>query len=311
MTHPAPRRSSPRAGAARPTDRVRVTVATRRSPLALAQSRAVAEALASHGHEAPLLELTTSGDRWSLAGAAARPGMDVKGMFVKELEEALLAGRADIAVHSAKDLPGDLPTGLAVIATPRREDPGDVLVGAAGGLDALPPGARVGTTSPRRRAQVLAARPDLQVVEVRGNVDTRLAKLDAGEVDALVLAAAGLRRLGITRDDACPLPLDVCLPAAGQGIVAIEGRDGDPDVRAACAALDDPRARACLDAERAFLGRLGGGCAVPAGALCEADGDLLRMRAWWDGSGRSADLEGSVDDPAALGARAAEAVGAA
>jgi len=208
MPHPAPRPPSPRAGAARPTDRVRVTVATRRSPLALAL----------HGHEAPLLEVTTSGDRWSLAGAAARPGMDVKGMFVKELEEALLAGRADIAVHSAKDLPGDLPAGLAVIATPRREDPGDVLVGAAGGLDALPPGARVGTTSPRRRAQVLAARPVLQVVEVRGNVDTRLAKLDAGEVDALVLAAAGLRRLGIVRDDACPLPLDVCLPAAGQGI---------------------------------------------------------------------------------------------
>ncbi|MEO2140362.1 MAG: hydroxymethylbilane synthase, partial [Thermoleophilia bacterium] len=157
----------------------------------------------------------------------------------------------------------------------------------------------------------LAARADLQVVEVRGNVDTRLAKLDAGEVDALVLAAAGLRRLGIVRDDACPLPLDVCLPAAGQGIVAIEGRADDAAVRAACAGLDDPRARACLDAERAFLGRLGGGCAVPAGALCEADGDLLRMRAWWDGSGRSADLEGSSDDPAALGARAAEAVGAA
>ncbi|MGB1377534.1 MAG: hypothetical protein ACPG7S_06890, partial [Miltoncostaeaceae bacterium] len=127
----------------------------------------------------------------------------------------------------------------------------------------------------------------------------------------LVLAAAGLRRLGIVRDDACPLPLDVCLPAAGQGIVAIEGRADDAAVRAACAGLDDPRARACLDAERAFLGRLGGGCAVPAGALCEADGDLLRMRAWWDGSGRSADLEGSADDPADLGARAAEAVGAA
>jgi len=310
MPHPAPRPPSPRAGAAPPTDRVRVTVATRRSPLALAQSRAVADALASRGHDAPLLEVTTSGDRWSLAGAAARPGMDVKGMFVKELEEALLAGRADIAVHSAKDLPGDLPAGLAVIATPRREDPGDVLVGAAGGLGALPAGARVGTTSPRRRAQVRAARPDLQVVEVRGNVDTRLAKLDAGEVDALVLAAAGLRRLGIVRDDTCPLPLDVCLPAAGQGIVAIEGRADDAAIRDACAVLDDPHARVCLEAERAFLGRLGGGCAVPAGALCEADGALLRMRAWWDGSGRSADLEGTADDPAALGARAAEAVGA-
>jgi hydroxymethylbilane synthase len=289
---------------------MRVTVATRRSALALAQSRAVAVALEDAGHEAPLLEMTTTGDRWSLAGSQAQPGMDVKGMFVKELEEALLDGRADIAVHSAKDLPGDLPPGLAVIATPAREHPGDVLVGSPGGLDALPAGARVGTTSPRRRAQVLAARPDLQVVEVRGNVDTRLAKLDAGDVDALVLAAAGLRRLGIARDDAVALPLDLCLPAAGQGIVAIEGRDGDDAVRQACAALDDPASRACLAAERAFLARLGGGCSVPAGALCQMDGDTLRMRAWWDGSGLFADVDGPVDDPAGLGARAAEQVGA-
>lgn len=289
---------------------MRVTVATRRSALALAQSRAVAVALEDAGHEASLLEMTTTGDRWSLAGSQAQPGMDVKGMFVKELEEALLDGRADIAVHSAKDLPGDLPPGLAVIATPAREHPGDVLVGSPGGLDALPAGARIGTTSPRRRAQVLAARPDLQVVEVRGNVDTRLAKLDAGDVDALVLAAAGLRRLGIARDDAVALPLDLCLPAAGQGIVAIEGRDGDDAVRQACAALDDPASRACLAAERAFLARLGGGCSVPAGALCQMDGDTLRMRAWWDGSGLFADVDGPVGDPAALGARAAEQVGA-
>ncbi len=289
---------------------MRVTVATRRSALALAQSRAVAVALEDAGHEASLLEMTTTGDRWSLAGSQAQPGMDVKGMFVKELEEALLDGRADIAVHSAKDLPGDLPPGLAVIATPAREHPGDVLVGSPGGLDALPAGARIGTTSPRRRAQVLAARPDLQVVEVRGNVDTRLAKLDAGDVDALVLAAAGLRRLGIARDDAVALPLDLCLPAAGQGIVAIEGRDGDDAVRQACAVLDDPASRACLAAERAFLARLGGGCSVPAGALCQLDGDTLRMRAWWDGSGLFADVDGPVGDPAALGARAAEQVGA-
>ena len=289
---------------------MRVTVATRRSALALAQSRAVAVALEDAGHEASLLEMTTTGDRWSLAGSQAQPGMDVKGMFVKELEEALLDGRADIAVHSAKDLPGDLPPGLAVIATPAREHPGDVLVGSPGGLDALPAGARIGTTSPRRRAQVLAARPDLEVVEVRGNVDTRLAKLDAGDVDALVLAAAGLRRLGIARDDAVALPLDLCLPAAGQGIVAIEGRDGDDAVRQACAALDDPASRACLAAERAFLARLGGGCSVPAGALCQLDGDTLRMRAWWDGSGLFADVDGPVGDPAALGARAAEQVGA-
>jgi hydroxymethylbilane synthase len=290
---------------------VRITVATRRSALALAQSRAVAASLEAAGHEVALLEMTTTGDRWSLAGAPDQPGADVKGMFVKELEEALLDGRADIAVHSAKDLPGDLPSGLAVLATPPRENPGDVLVGEPGGLAALAPGARVGTTSPRRRAQVLAVRPDLEVVEVRGNVDTRLAKLDAGEVDAIVLAAAGLARLGIVRPDAVALPVDACLPAAGQGIVAIEGRADDDAVRAACAALDDPSSRACLAAERAFLARLGGGCSVPAGALCTRDGDSLHMRAWWDGSGRSADLHGDAGDPAGLGARAAEEVGAA
>jgi hydroxymethylbilane synthase len=153
-------------------------------------------------------------------------------------------------------------------------------------------------------------RPDLQVVEVRGNVDTRLAKLDAGEVDALVLAAAGLRRLGIERPDAVVLPVDVCLPAAGQGIVAIEGRGDDPAVRDACAALDDPAAHACLRAEREFLARIGGGCTVPAGALCEAQGDQLRMRGWWGATGRFADLEGRGDDPEDLGARVAQQVGA-
>ena len=290
---------------------MRITVATRRSALALAQSRAVAASLEAAGHDVTLLEMITTGDRWSLAGAPDAPGADVKGMFVKELEEALLDGRADIAVHSAKDLPGELPTGLAVLATPPRENPGDVLVGEPGGLAALAPGARVGTTSPRRRAQVLAVRPDLEVVEVRGNVDTRLAKLDAGEVDAIVLAAAGLARLGIARPDAVALPLDACLPAAGQGIVAIEGRADDAAVRDACAVLDDPASRACLAAERAFLARLGGGCSVPAGALCTHNGESLRMRAWWDGSGRTADLAGDVADPAGLGARAAEEVGAA
>ncbi len=289
--------------------RVRVVIATRRSALAMAQSRAVASALDAAGHEAPLLALTTTGDRWSLAGDGAPPP-DLKGMFVKELEQALLDGRADIAVHSAKDLPGDLPPGLAVIATPPREAPGDVLVGVSGGLGALGHGARVGTTSPRRRAQMLAVRPDLHVVEVRGNVDTRLARLDAGEVDALVLASAGLVRLGIARDDVAPLPLDLYLPAPGQGIVAIEGREDDDAVREACAVLDDPSARACLLAERAFLARVGGGCSVPAGALCEVEGGTLRMRAWWGATGRAADLDGPIGDPVALGIRAAEQVGA-
>ncbi len=290
---------------------MRITVATRRSALALAQSRAVAAVLSAEGHEVQLLEMTTAGDRWSLAAAPDQPaGADLKSMFVKELEQALLDGRADIAVHSAKDLPSDLPHGLAILATPARVNPGDVLIGAPGGLDALPAGARVGTSSPRRRAQMLATRPDLQIVEMHGNVDTRLAKLDAGDVDALVLAAAGLARLGIARADAVELPIDTHLPAPGQGIVAIEGRADDAAVREACAVLDDPTARACLAAERAFLARLGGGCTVPAGALCERDGDSLRMRAWWNGSGRSADVTGDLGDPRGLGERAAEQVGA-
>ncbi len=289
---------------------MRITVATRRSALALAQSNAVASALGVTGHQVTLLTMTTTGDRWSLAGSQVAPGSDVKGMFVRELEEALLDGRADVAVHSAKDLPGDLPAGLDIVATPPREDPSDALVGHRGGLDALPSGARVGTTSPRRRAQLLAARPDLEVVEIRGNVDTRLRRLDDGDVDALLLASAGLARLGIVRDDAVALPLDAFLPAAGQGIVAIEGRAGDAVVRGACAGLDDPASRACLAAERAFLARLGGGCSVPAGALCTADGSALHMRAWWASTGRHADVEGRTDDPGALGSRAAREVGA-
>lgn len=289
---------------------VRISVATRRSALALAQSNGVASALRAMGHEVTLLKITTTGDRWSRAGSPSAPGPDVKGMFVKELEQALLDGRADVAVHSAKDLPGELPAGLGILATPPREDPSDSLVGQRGGLDALPSGARVGTTSPRRRAQILAARPDLQVVGIRGNVDTRLRLLDDGHVDALLVASAGLARLGIVRDDAVALPLDAFVPAAGQGILALEGRLDDAEVRGACAALDDPSSRACLMAERAFLARLGGGCSVPAGVLCTADGSALRMRAWWASTGRTADLEGRSDDPAALGIRAAQEVGA-
>jgi len=189
-------------------------------------------------------------------------------MFVKELEQALLDGRADLAVHSAKDLPVALPDGLAVVAVPAREDARDVLVGVAGGLHALADGARVGTSSPRRRAQLRMMRPDLEVVELRGNVDTRLARRDAGDVDALMLAAAGLLRLGIRRPDILVLAPELCVPAPGQGLLAIEGRADDASVRAAVAALDDPDAHASLIAERAVLAGMGGGCMTPVGALC-------------------------------------------
>lgn len=286
-----------------------LVLATRRSALALAQSRAVAAELAAHGHRVRLLELVTTGDRWSASG---REGTADRGMFVKELEEALRDGRADLAVHSAKDLPTELPPGLAVLAVPPREDPRDVLVGAPGGLAALPAGARVGTGSPRREAQLRAARPDLDVVPIRGNVDTRLGKLRAGTVDALVLAAAGLARLGIAPDDAVPLEVDVSTPAPGQGLLALEGRAGDDRVVEALRPLGDTVADACLQAERTVLAGLGGGCLSPVGALCAADGaDGLRMVAFRAAGGdiRRVAVTGPRDDPSGLGREAARALG--
>ncbi len=246
------------------------------------------------------LELVTTGDRWSAAGGGPAP---TRGLFVKELEQALLDGRADLAVHSAKDLPADLPEGLGVVAAPTREDPRDVLVGARGGLDALPEGARVGTGSPRRTAQLLAARPDLQVVPVRGNVGTRLSRI-GDEVDALVLAAAGLSRLGITREDVSPFDPEVCTPAPGQGLLAIETRL-EGDAARACAALDDPVAHACLRAERRLLAALGGGCMAPVGGLATpgAPGelDLLAFAGSEDGSvAARARARGPIEEPEAL-----------
>jgi hydroxymethylbilane synthase len=289
---------------------VRLVIATRRSALALAQSRAVARALDGLGHRVTLLELTTGGDRWSASGAPLPVAGDgAKGMFVKELEEALLDGRADLAVHSAKDLPTELPAPLAVLAVPPREDPHDVLVGPPGGVAALPPGARVGTSSPRRRAQIAAVRPDLDVVEIRGNVDTRLRRLTEGAVDALVLAAAGLARLGLAPAGATLLPADAHVPAPGQGLLGIEGRGDREDLRAVVAGLDDPVAHACLRAERAFLAGMGGGCSTPVGALCRPEPGGLSLRFW---VADPAPLTGVVagQDPEAIGrAAAAEAHG--
>ncbi|MBJ7457195.1 MAG: hydroxymethylbilane synthase, partial [Thermoleophilia bacterium] len=254
-----------------------MVLATRRSPLALAQTEFVAAALTAAGHEVELLPLTTTGDRWSASGTGAAPD---KGLFVKELEEALLDGRAHLAVHSAKDLPGELPAGLAVLAVPAREDARDVLVGPPGGLAGLPAGATVATGSPRRAAQVLAARPDLRVVPIRGNVGTRLDKLARGDADALVIAAAGLRRLGLTPDGTTPLPVEISTPAPGQGLLALQGRADDPETAAAVAVLDDPAAHACLRAERALLAALGGGCLQPVGAYCAPHGEGLRIVAF-------------------------------
>jgi len=284
-----------------------IVLATRRSPLALAQTRAIAAALEARGHAVRLREVVTTGDRWSARDAAPLPD---RGMFVKELEEALLAGDADLAVHSAKDLPTELPPGLAIVAVPPRADARDVLVGIPGGPAALPAGARVGTGSPRREAQLRALRPDLEVVGIRGNVDTRLAKLDRGDVDALVLAAAGLARLGVARPDVVPLPVDVSTPAPGQGLLAIEGRAGDDTAARAAAALTDGAAATCLRAERALLAALGGGCLSPVGVHCTLrDGRLVAVAFRADdaaGAGASrVRVEGEAGDPDGLAAEAA------
>ncbi|MEQ9336372.1 MAG: hydroxymethylbilane synthase [Miltoncostaeaceae bacterium] len=289
---------------------MQLVIATRRSPLALTQTALVADALTTLGHDVSTLEITTTGDRWSAEDGGEPP---TRGLFVKELELALLDGRAHLAVHSAKDLPADLPDGLAVVAVPARDDPRDVLVGSPEGLAGLPAGATVGTGSPRRAAQLRAARHHVDLVPIRGNVGTRLDKLDDVGLDALVLAAAGLNRLGIRRGDVVPLEPVVCTPAPGQGLLAIEALAGSA-AAAALADLDDRHAHTCLLAERRLLSALGGGCMQPIGALAvaaPADG-LLQLTAFAgsaDGQRhRRTTLAGPAGDPCGLADRVADEI---
>lgn len=228
-----------------------------------------------------------------------------RGFFTDALEQALLAGRADAAVHSLKDLPVELAPGLLVAAVLEREDPRDVLVTAHDGLHGLPRGARVGTDSSRRRAQLAALRPDLEFAPVRGNVPTRLRKLDEGEYDALVLAAAGLRRLGLEERLAHPLDPGDCLPAPGQGAIAIETGGGEwADV---ARAADHPATRAAVVAERACLRALGGGCQAPVGALATVADGRIRLQARLVEAGRHhrTEVEGTIEAPAECGELAA------
>jgi hydroxymethylbilane synthase len=265
----------------------RLVYATRRSPLALAQCRAfVARIVAAHSAlELVELQIVTTGDK-----AQDRPLSEIggKGLFVKEIEEALLDGRADFAVHSIKDVPAELPPGLSIACIPVREDPRDVLVSPRHGtLAGLPHGARVGTSSLRRAVALKVARPDLDCVPVRGNVDTRLRKVDAGEYDAIVLARAGLVRLGLEGQATEILSTDVSLPAVGQGALGVECREADASVRAALAPLHDATTATCVAAERGVLRALGGDCKTPIAAHAERDGDSLRLRAFFaaaDGS---------------------------
>ena len=202
-----------------------------------------------------------------------------KGIFVKEIEDALLAGEVDAAVHSLKDLPTELPEGLHVAVVPRREDPRDALVTRDGrDLDALPSGARVGTGSPRRVTQLRSRRPDLVFVPLRGNIDTRVGRVRGGDLDAVVLAMAGLNRLGLQGATAIPVSPEVCLPAPGQGALGLECRKEEGAFLGALAKLHDPDTAVCVLAERAFLAALGGGCLVPAGALASLEQRRLTLR---------------------------------
>jgi hydroxymethylbilane synthase len=280
---------------------------TRRSPLALAQSRLVAAALERRGAgPVELVEIATLGD----VSREPLTQLGGTGVFVSALRDALLAGEVDLAVHSLKDLPVAPADGLLLAAIPTREDPRDALVARDGlSLAGLPDGARIGTGSPRRAAQLRALGRDFDLVPVRGNVGTRIGYATSGEVDAVVLALAGLARLG--RLDAVTEVLDaeVMLPAPGQGALAVECRSDRADVVAALAPLDDPATRVAVTAERALLARTEAGCSAPVGALAEAGATQIHLRAVvgsTDGSVRRLSITGPLADPVGLGFQLAD-----
>jgi hydroxymethylbilane synthase len=308
----------------------RLRIATRKSQLALWQAEHVSALLrAAHpGLQIELVPLLTQGDRIQDRTLAAIGG---KGLFIKELEVALEELRADIAVHSMKDVPADLPQGLIIGAVLKRADPRDALVTTSGvaRLEDLPRGAVVGTSSLRRQAQIRALRPDLNIESLRGNVDTRLRKLDAGQdpsgthsggatatggkpMDAIVLACAGLIRLGLESRITARLDPEVCLPAVTQGVIGIECRQSDSSTVEYLRALEDPATRKVMDAERAFAARLGGSCQSPIAAYAVLESDRITLRglvAEPDGSRLLRDtVTGSAENPAALGRQLAERI---
>src|SRR4051794_85349 len=276
-----------------------LVIASRGSQLALWQAHWVSAHLTGRGHECRLEIIKTTGDKITDVPLAK---VGTKGLFTKEIEEALLDGRADLAVHSLKDLPTELPPGLVLAAIPQREDPRDAIVGRR--LADLPRGAKVGTSSLRRSAQLRTLRPDLIIESVRGNVDTRLRKLDEGQYDAILLAAAGLKRLGWANRIAEILPVEVMCSAVGQGALAIETRDSG-DGWNACRALDHAETHSAVLAERGVLGALGGGCQVPIGAYAHIENGRVRLLgvvASPDGSEViRANAEGAVSDAEELG----------
>ena len=286
----------------------RIVIATRRSRLALWQAEHVKSRLAALGHAVELLPMSTRGDELLQASLAEAGG---KGLFIKELENALADGRADLAVHSMKDMPAELPPGFALAAITARDDPRDAFVSERySGFDDLPAGSVVGTSSLRRQAQVLERFPALQVRPLRGNVDTRLAKLDRGEYAAIVLACAGLNRLGLAARVRRLLSTDESMPAPGQGALGIECLATRPDLQALVSPLGDPASSACVRAERAVNRALGGDCTIPLGAFAEPLGADLRLRALVASpDGRRivrAEALGDSVDPEALGRQVAD-----
>ena len=276
-----------------------LTIATRESPLALWQANHVKAALeaAHEGLEVVLLGMTSRGDQLLEVPLAKVGG---KGLFVKELETALLDGRADIAVHSMKDVPMEFPGGLTLGAICEREDPTDAFVSNThASLADLPAGSVVGTSSLRRECQLRARRPDLEVKFLRGNVNTRLAKLDAGEYDAIILASAGLKRLGFGERIAAQIPVADSLPAGGQGAVGIELRDDDAGTAALLAPLHHADTAARVSAERAMNRRLEGGCQVPIACYAELEGDALWLRGLVGSPDGLAILRAEAEGPAA------------
>lgn len=261
-------------------------IGTRGSQLALWQARWVQAAIMRQQPdvEVDLVIIKTQGDKILDVPLAQVGG---KGLFVKEIEEALLDGRIDLAVHSMKDMPAELPEGLTICAIPKRENPLDALISVRyNSIDHLPEGARVGTSSLRRSAQLKHLRPDLVIVPLRGNLDTRLKKLETTDLDAIVLAAAGLMRLGLGHRITAYLTDEQMLPAVGQGALCIETRDADPEVQSIIESLDDPGTRTAVMAERAFLKRLEGGCQVPIAGHAKAVGATVSL------CGLVADLDG-------------------
>jgi hydroxymethylbilane synthase len=283
-----------------------LVIGSRGSQLALWQAHWIAARLAEHGHETRIEIIKTTGDKITDVPLAK---VGTKGLFTKEIEEALIDRRIDLAIHSLKDLPTEIPAGLMIAAVPERADARDAMVGAR--LSELPAGAKVGTSSLRRAAQLRVVRPDLAIESVRGNLDTRVRKLDEGQYRAIVLAAAGLTRLGWAHRIAEILPPEIMCPAVGQGALAVETRQ-EGKARDICAALDHAATRAAVTAERAVLAALGGGCQVPIGAHAVIEGNSLRLIGAViapDGNRMVKKSDrGSVADAAEIGRRLGEAL---